>query len=87
MRVVVLYHPKSEQEGKVLDFKADFKRLKGRELELMSLETVQGAEAAKLYDITRYPAVLAMADDGQLQKAWQGEELPMMNELEYYTIQ
>ena len=87
MRVVVLYHPKSDHEGKVLDFKADFKRLKDKDLELLSLETTQGAETAKLYDITSYPAVLALANDGQLLRGWQGGQLPMMNELEYYTTQ
>ena len=84
---MVLYHPKSEHEGKVLDYAADFKRLRGKELELMSLETTQGAETAKLYDVTSYPAVLALANDGQLLRGWQGGVMPMMNELEYYTTQ
>ena len=87
MRVVALYHPKSDHEGRVLDFVADFKRLKGKEVELISLETTQGAETAKLYDVTSYPAVLALANDGQLLRGWQGGTLPMMNELEYYTTQ
>jgi hypothetical protein len=87
MRIVALYHPKSDHEGRVLDFRADFQRIKGKDIELMSLETTQGAETAKLYDITIYPAILAMTNDGLLLKAWQGNDLPMMNELEYYTTQ
>jgi hypothetical protein len=86
MKIVILYHPKSEHEGKVLDFAADYKRQKGKELELTSLETVEGDEMAKLYDITRYPAVLAIKEDGQLQRMWQGEEMPLMDELSYYTV-
>jgi hypothetical protein len=42
---------------------------------------------AKVYDITQYPAFLAIKDDGQLEQMWQGESMPMMNELDYYTMQ
>lgn len=86
MRVVVLYHPRSEHAGKVEDYARDYKlRAKTKELELVSLETVQGADLAKLYGIISYPAVLAISADGQLQKLWQGSNLPLMNELDYYT--
>lgn len=85
MKIVILYRPKSEQEGKAQDFARDYKILKRKELELTSLDTVEGDDLAKLYDITQYPAVLAVKDDGQLEKVWQGEEWPQMNELDYYT--
>jgi hypothetical protein len=85
MKVLVLYHPKSEHEGKVLDYVHEYKRIKSRDMELVSLETLQGSNMAKLYDITQYPAVLALKDDGQLERMWQGETLPLMNELDYYT--
>jgi hypothetical protein len=86
MRVVILYRPNSEQEGKAKDFARDYKQLKNIDLELISLDTVEGDDMAKLYDITQYPAVVALKEDGQLQKMWQGEILPLMNELDYYTI-
>ncbi len=85
MRVIVLYRPKSEHEGKVLDYARDFKRVKGEELAKLSLDTVEGDDMAKLYDITSYPAILATREDGQLQKVWQGDNLPLMDELDYYT--
>jgi hypothetical protein len=86
MKVVVLYRPKSEQEGQALDYARDYKQLKNRELKLVSLDTVEGDDMAKLYDITQYPAVVALKDDGQLEKMWQGSTLPLMNELDYYTM-
>jgi hypothetical protein len=86
MKVVVLYRPKTEQEGRALDYARDYKQLKNRELKLISLDTVEGDDMAKLYDITQYPAVLAVKDDGQLQQMWQGDNLPLMNELDYYTM-
>ncbi len=87
MKVVVLYHPKSDHGGTVEDYARDYRMLKdGKELDLVSLETVEGAQMAKLYDVTIYPAVLALADDGSLHDSWQGLPLPLMNEIDAYTV-
>lgn len=87
MRVIVLYHQNTEQESLVKDYVAEFERFKRAKLELMSLETVQGAEYARLYDVVQYPAVIAMADDGSMQRMWQGSGMPLMDELAYYARQ
>lgn len=87
MKVIVLYRPKSEHEGEVLDYARDYKHFKNKDLKLVSLDDVEGDDLAKLYDVTTYPAVLALRDDGQLQKSWQGAILPLMDELDYYTTQ
>lgn len=84
MRIVVLYRPRSEHEGRVRDFAAEYKHIKRSDLELMNLDSREGDEVAKLYGVTQYPAVLAIAGDGSLQKLWQGDMLPLMNELGYY---
>jgi hypothetical protein len=83
MQAVIIYHPKSEHGGQVQDYKHDYQKIKGKKLELISLETVEGAEMAKLYDVTSYPAVLVIGQDGVLQKMWQGG-LPLMNDVESY---
>jgi hypothetical protein len=88
MRAVILYHPKSEHESRVLDYRREFhNRHQDREIELLSLETKEGAGMAALYDIVRYPAILVIAENGSLQKLWQDENLPLMDELDYYFIQ
>lgn len=87
MKVVVLYRPKSEHEGKVLDYARDYKQFKNKQLKLVSLDDVEGDDLAKLYDVTAYPAILALRDDGQLQKIWQGDMWPLMDELDYYTLE
>lgn len=84
MKVLVLYHPNSEQDGLVQDFARDYERFKTKKLELVSLETQTGADYAKLYDIVRYPAFLAIADNGSLQRMWQGTPFPLMDELSYF---
>jgi hypothetical protein len=86
MRVVALYHPKSDHEGIVLDYIHDYQmHSSGKTIEPISLETSDGSRIAELYDVTRYPAILALSDDGQLQHFWQGLPLPMMNEIDVYS--
>ena len=84
MKVTVLYQPNSEHERRVLDYARDVKRTTGHELELVSLNSREGADQAKLYDATRYPAVLALRDNGQLLQLWQDELLPTINEVSAY---
>ena len=85
MKVVILYRPNTEHERSVLTFEHDFNRQTGHNVELVSLDTLEGAEMAKLYDITAYPAVIAKSNDGVLLKQWSGGELPLINELSYYA--
>jgi hypothetical protein len=87
MRVCIIYQPNSEHERSVLDFVRDFKLAGHGELELISLDTISGSEIAKLYGIMSYPAVMAISHDGQLQKLWDGEMLPLMSEVAYYSMQ
>jgi hypothetical protein len=84
MKVAVLYRSQSEQERPVLDFERDYSRQTGRQLSLYDLNTRDGWSLASLYDVVQYPAVLAMGNDGQLLQLWQGEHLPLMNEVMYY---
>ena len=84
MRVVILYHPNSDHVGIVEGFVQDFRRFKGKVLEKVSLETREGADMASLYDITQYPAILVIGPEGRLQKLWQGEVLPLMDEVDSY---
>ncbi len=84
MKVVALYRPKSEFSRTVEEYANDFYRVKGYELELVSLDTFEGADMARLYDIVQYPAILVVAGDGTLQRVWQGEQLPLMDEVAGY---
>lgn len=85
MKAVILYHPNQEFAGLAEDFKRDFEsRMKGRQIELVSLETVEGAEMAKLYGVVRYPSILVISDSGQLQKLWQDRPLPMLDQVAAY---
>jgi hypothetical protein len=84
LRVIILYRGQSEHEREVLDFVREYEHRTGRKLSLQDLNEREGSSTAVLYDVVRYPAILALADDGQLLQLWQGEPLPLMNEVMYY---
>ncbi len=86
MKVVVLYRPDSEHARTVEEFVREFQRRSpDRAIELVNLDSRPGADLARLYDIVRYPAILAMTNEGQLLQQWQGEQLPLMNEVAAYA--
>lgn len=87
MKIVILYHPASEHSRQVEEYKRDFERSQNSgSIELMSLETREGADMARLYDVVRYPAVLAITEhDKALMKLWQEDRLPLMSEVASYA--
>lgn len=86
MKVVVLYHPESDHARSVLTFQHDFERLASRTIELLSLESVEGDEKARLYGVTQYPAVVVCTKDGEVLKLWEGEILPQISEVVSYIL-
>lgn len=85
MKTVILYHPQSDHATMVETFARDFSKQTGGKVELVSLESRDGAATASLYDVTQYPAILAMDNGGQMLRLWQGPVFPLMNEISYYT--
>lgn len=85
MKAYALYHPESEFYRSVEEFAHDFERTRGIKVELLSLETKEGADMARLYGVMQYPAILAVRNDGQLMKIWEGPIMPLMDEVSAYT--
>ena len=88
MKVIALYHPNSEFAGMAQDYVRDYHRkYQDRpKIELLSLDTVKGSELAGIYDVVRYPAILAVAQDGSLQKLWQDRPFPLFDEVAAYSM-
>lgn len=85
MKVVVLYRRQSETGRSVEEFIHEFKRRHpAASVEEQSLDTRDGAATASLYDVTAPPVILALRDDGSPLNVWQGDQLPLMNEVASY---
>jgi hypothetical protein len=84
MKAFILYRPNSEFARIVEEYVHDFKRLMGRDIELVDLNTRDGAATASLYDVMEHPSLMVVRDDGQVLQEWQGTHLPLMNELSGY---
>jgi hypothetical protein len=87
MKLLVLYRPKSEYATAVESFIRDFQQRhqQGR-MEVLDVDSRDGMAMASLYDIMRYPTILALRDDGSILRSWEGEVLPLMDEVAYYSI-
>lgn len=87
MKLLILYRPHSEHATKVESFVRDFLRQHDADgkVELLSVDTRDGVATASLYDVMRFPAILALAEDGRMLNLWQGEPLPLMTEVAGYT--
>jgi hypothetical protein len=84
MKAYILYHPNSDNARTVEQYIKDFESRHSKKLEILSLETREGASMATLYDIVAYPALLVTQDNSQLLKEWQGLPLPLMDEVAGY---
>jgi hypothetical protein len=86
MKAVILYHPNSEHARIVEEYVHNFSLGNSHKIDLMSLETREGAAEATLYDIVSYPALMIIDESGRLQKVWQGSTMPLMNEVAGYLV-
>ncbi len=85
MRVVVLTRENTDYSRTVETFITDFYRQTGKQLEVMNVDTREGDQLARTYDIVQYPAIIALSTDGQVQNMWSGTLLPTISEVSYYA--
>jgi len=85
MRVVVLTKERTDYARDVETFLGDFRRVTGRELEVIDPESPAGVSFCQAYGIWDFPIIVAISDDGQMQQQWRGLPLPTINELSYYN--
>lgn len=88
MKILVLYRPNSEHGRTVEEFIHEFERRHAghsSRLEVLNIDSRDGSSTATLYDVMQYPAVLVLQDDGYLQRSWEGDSLPLMDEIISYA--
>lgn len=87
MKTLVLYRPNSEYARSVDEFVREFQVRSGggKVLEVVNIDSREGAQIAELYGIMQYPAILVLQSDGFMQKSWEGGTLPLIEEVMGYT--
>lgn len=86
MKVLILYRPNSEHATTVESFVRDFEHQHdpSEKIELVSVNTRDGAATAALYDVWNFPTIMVVTDDGRTMNMWQGEPMPLMDEVAAY---
>lgn len=83
----MLYRPNSEYSRVVDEFVHEFQTRSGslHPLEVINMDSREGAAIGELYGIMQYPAILVLQSDGFLQKSWEGGNLPLIEEVMGYS--
>lgn len=86
MKYIILYRPNSEHATEVETYLHDFQSQIPPEItqQTISLDTREGADLARLFDIVQYPAMMVVTDDMAPLKIWSGPMLPIKNEVASY---
>ncbi len=82
MKAFILYRPNSEFARRTEEYVHDFQSTRGKEIELVDIDSVRGVSALELYDVVDNPALLITREGGELVNQWLGiNSFPLMNEL------
>lgn len=82
----MLYRPNSDHARRVEEFANMLSRnYVNYKLDLVDLNSRDGAATASLYDVMEYPAVLVLTSDGQLVKEWHGNSMPLSSEVSFHA--
>lgn len=88
MKAIILFKSDSPSSRDVEEFVRNLKsRQPDVEVQLLDVDQQEGENVARIYDVVRYPAVLVIRDDQAMQKLWQEESLPTIDEvMSYLTV-
>lgn len=90
MKILVLYRPNSEHARKVETFLHDLQMqhdVSPSALKILDVDSREGIELAKIYDVMTTPAIIATDNDGGFVYSWIGEDLPLMRDVAAYSMQ
>ncbi len=84
MRVLIFWRDNTDYARAVIEWNREFKHRTSKEPESIDPDTREGWDLVRKYDIVRYPTLIALADDGRELQRWDGESLPLINDVSYY---
>lgn len=83
MRVVIVVKRESEYFREAEEWRVDFSRETGNEVEMIDPETIEGEIFASTRDIMQYPSVVVLGGSGEVIKKWSGSPLPQFDQVSY----
>ena len=84
MRVVCIFRDNEDYTRSVTDWLENFRRQTGKTIETMNPD--ENTSFCETYDIVEYPTIIALGNNGEVLAMWRGRNLPLINEVLYYTI-
>ena len=85
MKTYIVYKEHSDHSRAVTEYVHDFTKQTGLSINLLDPESLEGESFCRAYGIMDYPSVIAVAEDGQMQKMRVGLPLPTIMEVSYYA--
>ena len=83
MRVVIVVKRESEYFREAEEWRVDFSRETGNEVEMIDPETIEGEIFVSTRDIMQYPSVVVLGGSGEVIKKWSGSPLPQFDQVSY----
>lgn len=85
MRVVCIFRDNQDYTRTVTDWLEDFYRRTGREIEQMDPDVDDAF--CRLHEIMVFPTIAAIDNYGTVRMMWQGKEMPLIDDVNYYALQ
>ena len=85
MRVVCIFHDNEDYTRTVTDWLEDFYRRTGREIEQMDPDVEDNF--CRVHEIMVFPTIAAIDNYGSVKMLWQGKEMPLIDDVNYYALQ
>ncbi len=87
MTITIMYRSNSEMYRPVKEFiELTNRRYPGKEIEEIELDSREGSELAKLYNIDVYPGIVVKSDSGSVLGTWKGLPMPLIDEVVSATL-
>ena len=84
MRVVCIYREGQDYSRTVSEWLENFRHRTSRKIEVIDPD--KNTNFCETYDIVEYPTILALGDSGEVRAMWRGRNLPLIDEVSYYTL-
>ena len=84
MRTICIFRDNQDYTRSVTEWLENFYRRTSKRIETMDPD--ENADFCAAYDIVEYPTIIALGNSGEVMAVWRGRNLPLINDVSYYTM-